>query len=277
MDATNLMIRDTDSTQEAVQKMEDNSKKAKCDTQAYAIKQECEVKDTKSDFLQLKYGSADLGGFLYQDKLCIDPLGNKCADHFQFIALSKAKGLGADFDGILGLSNHMSADKKSANFVQTLKQSGVIDKAVVTFSVNSNGSYALFGDYNSSLVVDGEKGLHSLKTYAYLPEYVGAQNNWALEGQSMFYGEKELKSIIDNSSFPAIIDTGSSTLAVPGKFFEALKKEWESVVKLDCRSNDEFCQVTEQCDQVMKKIKPIGFQMGGQVFEMPPSLYLNQA
>lgn len=239
------MLKDNDPTLDAVRKLEDNAKKSKCDTQAYAIKQDHEVKDMKSDFLQLKYGSADLGGFLYQDKLCIDPLGNKCAENFQFIALSKANGLGADFDGILGLSNHMSENKKSANFIQTLKQSGVIDKAVVTFSVNSNGSYALFGDYNASLVVDGDKGLHSLKTYAYLPEYVGAQNNWALEGQSMWYGENELKSIIDNSSFPAIIDTGSSTLAVPGKFFESLKKEWESVVKLDCRSNDEFCQVTE--------------------------------
>jgi hypothetical protein len=153
----------------------------------------------------------------------------------------------------------MSESKKSANFVQSLKQSGVIEKAVVTFSVNSNGSYALFGDYNHSLVVDGEKGLHGLKTYAYLPEYVGAQNNWALEGQSMFYGEKELKSIIDNSSFPAIIDTGSSTLAVPTKFFEALKKEWESVVKLNCHTNDEFCQVSDSCEDVAKKVKPIGF------------------
>jgi len=40
----------------------------------------------------------------------------------------------------------------------------------------------------------------------------------------MFYGEKELKSIIDNTTFPAIIDTGSSTLAVPSKFFEAIQK-----------------------------------------------------
>jgi len=276
-DDSNILIRDSDPALDAVKKMEDNAKKSKCDTQAYAIKQENEVKDMKSDFLSLKYGSADLGGFLYQDKLCIDPLGSRCAEHFQFIALSKANGLGQDFDGILGLSNHMSESKKSANFIQSLKKSGVIDKAVVTFSVNSNGSYALFGDYNASLVVGGDKGLHGLKTYAYLPEYVGAQNNWALEGQSMFYGDKELKSIIDNSSFPAIIDTGSSTLAVPGKFFESLKKEWESVVKLDCRSNDEFCQVTEQCDEVAKKVKPIGFQMGGQVFEVPPTLYLNQA
>lgn len=178
---------------------------------------------------------------MYQDKLCLDPLGTRCAENFQFIALSKASGLGQDFDGILGLSNHMSENKKSANFVQSLKKSGVIDKAVVTFSVNSNGSYVLFGDYNSSLVVGGAKGLHNLGTYAYLPEYVGAQKNWALEGQSMFYGEKELKSIIDKTSFPAIIDTGSSTLAIPSKFFDELKKEWESSVKLDCHSNDEFC------------------------------------
>ena len=148
----------------------------------------------------------------------------------------------------------MSENKKTANFVQTLKKSGVIDKATVTFSVNSNQSYVLFGDYNASLVVGGEKGLHDLPTYAYLPEYVGAQKNWALEGQSMFYGEKELKSIIDNTTFPAIIDTGSSTLAVPSKFFEAIVKEWEKVVKLDCRSNDEFCQVNEPCDKINEKV-----------------------
>lgn len=93
----------------------------------------------------------------------------------------------------------------------------------------------------------------------------------------MFYGEKELKSIIDNTTFPAIIDTGSSTLAVPSKFFAAIQKEWEAVVKLDCRSNDEFCQVNEPCDKIDEKVKGIGFQMGGQVFEVPPSVYLNQA
>jgi hypothetical protein len=68
----------------------------------------------------------------------------------------------------------MSENKKGANFVQSLKKSGVIDKAVVTFSVNSNQSYVLFGDYNASLVVGGEKGLNNYPTYAYLPEYVGA-------------------------------------------------------------------------------------------------------
>ena len=115
--AATSVSHDTDAEKEAIDKMELNSKKPQCDTQAYAVKLDCEVPDMKNDFLSLKYGSADLGGFMYQDKLCLDPLGTRCADNFQFIALSKASGLGQDFDGILGLSNHMSENKKSANFV----------------------------------------------------------------------------------------------------------------------------------------------------------------
>lgn len=64
---------------------------------------------------------------------------------------------------------------------------------------------------------------------------------------------------------------------MPDKYFEALKQEWEAVVKLDCRSNDEFCQVEEPCEEAAKKVKPIGFVLGGKVFEVPPSTYLNQA
>lgn len=45
------MIKDDDSTNDAIKKMQANSKKPKCDTQAYAIKQESEVKEMKSDFL----------------------------------------------------------------------------------------------------------------------------------------------------------------------------------------------------------------------------------
>jgi len=68
------------------------------------------------------------------------------------------------------------------NFVWSLKDNKVIDKAVISFSVASNESYALFGDYNVSQVVGEAKGLHSLKTFAYLPDFVGANKNWALEG-----------------------------------------------------------------------------------------------
>ena len=45
---------------------------------------------------------------------------------------------------------------------------------MISFSVNGNDSYALFGDYNASQVVNGEKGLYDLKTFAYLPEFAAA-------------------------------------------------------------------------------------------------------
>ena len=66
-----------------------------------------------------------------------------------------------------------------------------------------------------------------MKTFGYMPEYVTANKNWALEGQGLLYGTKELNGVLDQS-FPAIVDTGSSVLGVPPKLFEALKKEWSS-------------------------------------------------
>lgn len=74
-----------------------------------------------------------------------------------------------------------------------------------------------------------------MNTYSYLPEFVGANKNWALEGQNLLYGQTELKNILAGS-FPAIIDTGSSTLGVPAAMYGELKKEWlrETDNKLDC-------------------------------------------
>jgi hypothetical protein len=66
------------------------------------------------------------------------------------LALFDAKGLGEGVDGILGLSAHHDESKKGSSFVQSLKNAGVIDKAVVSFSIAPGQSYALFGDWNVS-------------------------------------------------------------------------------------------------------------------------------
>ena len=176
----------------------------------------------------------------------------------------------------MGLANHKDSAKRHLNFVWSLKDNKIIDKAVISFSVASNESYALFGDYNVSQVIGGASGLHALKTFAYLPDFVGANKNWALEGQNLMYGNVELKSVLEGS-FPAIIDTGSSTLGVPAKMYDLLKKEWEAALKgksLDCQTNDDFCQVGDTCANIEKGLKPLGFVMNGLVFEVPPSIYL---
>ena len=66
----------------------------------------------------------------------------------------------------------------------------------------------------------------------------------------MLYGKNELKNVL-KGSFPAIIDTGSSTLGVPAKMYAELKNAWlkETDNKLDCQSNDDFCQMNGvSCD-----------------------------
>jgi hypothetical protein len=67
---------------------------------------------------------------------------------------------------------------------------------------------------NATEVVGGLQGLHSFKTYGYLPDFMASKQNWALEGLDVLYGSKQLKDLKDLKSFPAIIDTGSSTIGL---------------------------------------------------------------
>jgi hypothetical protein len=61
----------------------------------------------------------------------------KCTD-FNFIALYKAFGLQA-YDGILGLSpiKKKFPERLKFNYLNSLKQSGVIERAMVSFSLAS--------------------------------------------------------------------------------------------------------------------------------------------
>jgi hypothetical protein len=67
------------------------------------------------------------------------------------VALYQAKGLD-DTDGVLGLAVHPDVKKRNLNYVWQLKNSGIIDRAVVSFSVSGpnmdDESYAIFGGLN---------------------------------------------------------------------------------------------------------------------------------
>lgn len=62
-------------------------------------------------------------------------------------------------------------------------------------------------------------GLKKMKTMAYRPYWTESVKQWALEGQSLAYGGEEMQKIGEEKTFPAIIDTGSSTVGVPDKMF----------------------------------------------------------
>lgn len=128
---------------------------------------------------------------------------------------------------MLGLAVHPEAEKKNLNYVWMLKNAGYIDSAMVSFSVSGpeieDQSYAIFGGLNPDQIVGGTAGLRKMQTMAYRPDWTNSMKQWALEGQKLWYGDKEAP---DLGKIPAIIDTGSSNLGVPGKAFNFLKESW---------------------------------------------------
>ena len=112
----------------------ENKDVRKCKSTAYMTKESDSAKAIGGDDEHLDYGSAKLQGKMYQDRTCID--GNKTAcTNFQFLALYQAVGLD-DTEGVLGLAVHPDAKRRNLNYVWQLKNSGVIDNALVSFSVS---------------------------------------------------------------------------------------------------------------------------------------------
>ena len=79
------------------------------------------------------------------EKNCID---------LKFLALYKSEGI-YNYDGILGFSPINPDKPNSFNFLKELKETGIIENSMISFSLASveNSelkSYALFGGYNSS-------------------------------------------------------------------------------------------------------------------------------
>jgi len=77
---------------------------------------------------------------------------------------------------------------------------------------------------------------------AYRPSWTQSVKQWALEGQTLFYGEEECQQIGNEKKFPAIIDTGSSNFGVPEPVYKFLKEKWfKAISNLDCMTDDNFC------------------------------------
>ena len=63
------------------------------------------------------------------------------------------------------------------------------------------------------------------------------------------YDGQSLKPDGAKAVSPAVIDTGSSFLAVPPEQFAGLKQKWAGDVKdLDCKTDQTFCQSPQTCD-----------------------------
>ena len=92
------------------------------------------------------------------------------------------------------------------------------------------------------------------------------------------YGNELAQKPGGEAAYTAIIDTGSSNIAISDDMFKSLKEKWQKdLPSVDCVTDDNFCQVMTPCTDVAGKLKPISFGIGGQTFEMAPELYLHQA
>lgn len=121
---------------------------------------------------------------------------------------------------------------------------------MISFSITSLDQgiepYAVFGGVNEAQIVGGTNGLHFEKVK---PNHL---NTWALEGQAISYGEH---FIAQGGQYIAIIDTGSSQVAIPPPLFENLKAQWKSSLKdLDCSGHEIFCFVRDSCSNVEKHL-----------------------
>lgn len=94
---------------------------------------------------------------------------------------------------------------------------------------------------------------------AYRPDWTQSVKQWALEGETLFYGDQEMQKIGQEKKFPAIIDTGSSNIGVPEAMYKTLKEKWRESLgsDLDCVTDDNFCQIMTPCDKVAPKLKAI--------------------
>lgn len=84
--------------------------------------------------------------------------------------------------------------------------------------------------------------------------------NWALDVTDFSYNDKSLKADESTKRYPAVIDTGSSFVAVPPSEYKTLQDQWSKQVDdLDCKSDPTFCNSKLNCEDLSKKISPVSF------------------
>ena len=81
-----------------------------------------------------------------------------------------------------------------------------------------------------------------------------------MDTKDILYDGKSLQYSEQTKTSPAVIDTGSSFLAVPPEQYHVLQDQWRTDLKdLDCKSDATFCQSLKSCTEVAKLVKPVGF------------------
>ncbi|KAF2835686.1 peptidase A1 [Patellaria atrata CBS 101060] len=183
---------------------------------------------------EIRYGSGSLSGFVSNDVLRI---GDLKIEHQDFAEATSEPGLAfafGRFDGILGLGyDTISVNKMVPPFYNMLDQD-LLDEPVFSFylgDTNSEGdeSEAVFGGVNKDHY-SGKVTKIPLRRKAY----------WEVNLDAISFGDATAE--LDNTG--AILDTGTSLIALPSTLAELLNKEigakksYNGQYTVDCKKRD---------------------------------------
>ncbi|KAI9845420.1 MAG: Vacuolar protease A [Sclerophora amabilis] len=172
-------------------------------------------KKNGSEF-EIKYGSGSLSGFVSQDTFQIGDLKVKKQD---FAEATSEPGLAfafGRFDGIMGLGfDTISVNQIVPPFYNMIDQ-GLLDEPTFSFYLSDTNegegdeSEAMFGGINKD---------HYTGDVTYLP--LKRKAYWEVDMDAITFGDATAE--LDNTG--AILDTGTSLIALPSTLSELLNKE----------------------------------------------------
>lgn len=92
----------------------------------------------------------------------------------------------------------------------------LVSKAAFSLSLSDSNMFAIIGGIDENQIVGGIKGL---KPFRNNPDIFSHIKAWALSGKGLYLGTAPVGA---KGTFPAVIDTGSTFIAVPPPLFQAL-------------------------------------------------------
>jgi len=187
---------------------------------------------------EIRYGSGSLSGYVSKDTVAIGDLvltGQDFAEATSEPGLAFAFG---KFDGILGLGyDTISVNHIVPPFYKMIEQN-LLDKPVFSFLLadkDNDESQVVFGGIDESAYT-GKVTYIPLRRKAY----------WEVDLVSLAFGEEEA----DFEETGAILDTGTSLIALPSDMAELLnkqigaKKSYNGQYTIDCAAREKLPELT---------------------------------
>jgi saccharopepsin len=206
---------------------------------------------------EIRYGSGSLSGFVSQDVMTIGDLQIKKQD---FAEATEEPGLAfafGRFDGILGLGyDTISVNHIVPPFYNMINQ-GLLDEPVFAFYLGNTAN----GDSDQAeAVFGGVDASHYTGKMTYLP--LRRKAYWEVDLDSIKFGDGSVE--LENTG--AILDTGTSLIALPTDLAELLNKEMGAKKGYNG-------QYTVDCDK-RDSLPDMSFTLSGKEFTITPYDYI---